>query len=574
MQKVTTKKGPANQSKPAPKPAVKSNQTGFRIPPWVWLLIIPVALYARILWFDFTALDDKFFVVQNAAFNENPSNIIKSFSSGLFLPENDTYYRPVFQVDIILESQLFGTSPMGFHLFSLLFHVASVFLLFLFFKTLKLNELTAMLLALLFAVHPVLSQTVAWIPGRNDQILMIFTLSGLIFLVRFFETGKFWYVGLHGLAFLFALLTKETAVMIPLLSFVIMMTLYRKSSRRLLIITPLWMILLLIWYRLRASSHPVFEDMVVQQMLASGIERIPAYLQYLGKIVFPFNLSAVPQFEQITLWWGIAALALFIALVVISKSYQKPLFLLGLFWYIVFLLPVLIVPKTLNDQVYEHRLYLPFVGILLMLSQTILFSYQWNRKLFLLSATLILAGYTTVTLFRLGCYQNIETFWRCATEDSPASSFAWLNRGIQSKDPATREQFIRKAYSLNPGEMLVNYWMGISAERKKLPDSAAFYYRKEFAYSNFPDLYINFSKVLYDLKKYDSAAYYLDEALKLDPENSKVPKVLSGIYFRLAESSWNRKRFDSAGYYLEQVLRLEPENQEAKQNLEMVRKIR
>jgi hypothetical protein len=574
MQKNNPKKRLPGKEKPGSIPVVKPEPSGLRIPPWVWLLVVPVALYARILWFDFTALDDKFFVVEHADFNEDPANIVKSFSRGLFLPENDTYYRPIFLVDMILESQLFGKSPMGFHLFSLLFHVASVFLLFFFFKALKINELPALILTLLFAVHPVLSQTVAWIPGRNDQILMIFTLSGLLFLLWYFETRKILYLCLHSLAFMLALLTKETAVMIPLLSFVILMTLFRKSGRQLLILTPLWVMLLVIWYRLRASSHPVFEDMVVQQMLASGIERIPAYLQYLGKIVFPFNLSAVPQFEQIPLWWGIAALAGMVALVVISKCYRQPLFILGLIWYIVFLLPVLIVPKTLNDQVYEHRLYIPFAGILLILSQTILFQRAWNRKIFLVAATLILVGYSTVTLLRLGCYQNIEIFWRCATEDSPESSFAWLNRGIQSKDPATREQFIRKAYSLNPREMLVNYWMGINSERKNLTDSAAFYYRKEFAYSNFPDLYINFSKVLFDLKKYDSAAYYLDEALKLDPENSKVPKVLSGIYFRLAESSWNRKRFDSAAYYLEQVLRLDPENREAQQNLEMVRKIR
>ena len=538
--------------------------------PFFWLILVPAALYMRILFFDLTALDDKFFVVDNAAFNQDAGNMIKAFSRGLFVDSDDIYYRPVFMVDIIVENHLFGTHPWGYHLFSLLFHVLSVVLLFIFLKKIKIPERTALLLALLFSVHPVLTQAVAWIPGRNDLLLMIFFLASLVFMIRYAETGHVVFFLLQFIFYLLALLTKETAVFIPVLSALILVLICRVNAREILPYLVSWIIALLIWYLLRATSHPSYQGVLLREMLDSGIARIPAILQYLGKIFFPVNLSAVPRFEDITLVWGFIALAIMAGLIIASKSYGKPLTILGVFWYLLFLLPVLIVPKNLNDQVYEHRLYLPFAGILLVLSQTLLFSSRWKEKNLLVSAGAVILVYAAISMVRLNVYANTETFWRHAVEDSPNSAFAWLNRGNQSHDSVDRERFIRKAYAIDPKEMLVNYWMGINAQRRKKYDSAELFYKAELHYSNFQDLYFNLSRVLAVQKKFDSAARYLKKGIELDPTKVEAVKSLAGIYFRLAEESWNRNKPDSVIYFLRQVTMFDPANPEANHNLAMV----
>ena len=146
--------------------------------PFFWLILVPVLLYTKILFFDFTALDDQFFVIDHKAFNQDLGNLIRVFNQGLFVPKNDVYYRPVFLIDMILENHLFGVKPWGYHLFSLIFHLISVSLLFVLLKKINIPEIPALLLSLFFAVSPVLTQTVAWIPGRNDQLLMIFFQIG------------------------------------------------------------------------------------------------------------------------------------------------------------------------------------------------------------------------------------------------------------------------------------------------------------------------------------------------------------------------------------------------------------
>ena len=566
-----------NQPRHTSKPSLKKPPSGRKGPPqplwqsfWLWLILVPALLYAKTIFFDFTSLDDQFFVVDHASFNENLGNLFNAFNQGLFVPENDIYYRPIFLVDMIIENHLFGISPWGYHLFSLLFHLCSVCLLFVFLKKIKIPEITSFLLALLFSIHPVLTQTVAWIPGRNDLILMIFFLTTLILIINYIQTHKLYLFFGQFITFLLALLTKETAVIIPVIAILLLRFVFAVKISKMLPLFGSWAVALLIWYGLRASSNPSYQGMLFQEMIQSGITRIPALLQYLGKIFFPFNLSAVPQFEDITLVWGTLSLMVLIVLIVISKSYNKPLVIIGFLWYFLFLLPVLLVPKLLNDQLYEHRLYLPFIGILLVLSQSLLLSEKWNTRHTLMISSGILLILMVVSFIRLDCYHDRQIFWDKAVIDSPKSAFAKLNQGIQSKDSVLREKYIRQAYAISQQEMLVNYWMGITAERNKKKDSAIFFYKKELTHSNFPDLYFNLSRCLFEMNKLDSAAWYLSKGIELDPTKKSAVNILANVYFKLAESAYERSKYDSAAYYLRQVTQFDPKNEQANHNLAMV----
>jgi len=560
-----------SEKKPAKKEAFLKNE---KLPWWqqplFWLIVVPLLVYAKIVLFDFTALDDQFFVLEHASFNENFENIFKVFNQGLFVPKNDIYYRPVFLVDMIIENHLFGTSPWGYHMMSLVFHTVSVMLLFIFLKKISVPEFTALISSLIFAVHPVLTQTVAWIPGRNDLILMIFFLTALIFIIDYCKTASYKALVFQFSAFLLALLTKETGVMIPVIALLLIGFHLKLKITKYWPLPATWIIALLIWYGLRASSEPSYQGMLFREMVESGLTRIPALLQYLGKIFFPVNLSAVPRFEDITLLWGTLALILLIFLVIYSKTYRNPLVFIGISWYFLLLLPVLIVPKNLNDQLYEHRLYLPVVGILIVLSQTVVFSEKWPKQKMVIAMAGLIVILSVVSFFRLNCYRNRQVFWEQAVKDSPTSAFARLNQGIQSTIPEVREKHIREAYTLDPREMLVNYWMGITMQRLKKTDSAVYFYKTELSHSNFPDLYFNLSQCLFDAGHLDSAAYYLAKGIELDPTKTAAVTALANVYFKLAESAYQRYQFDSTAYYLQQVTRFDPMNAQAFHNLAMV----
>src|SRR5271157_6276134 len=145
------------------------------------LILLPLIVYIKTLSFDFTKLDDHIFIQENQEYNSHPVNIIACFHRGLFVRSDDVFYRPVLLADFILESQLFGSNPKGFHLTNLLLHICCVLLLYLFLRKIEIPDTNALILALIFAVHPVLSQAVAWIPGRNDMLLVLFFFAAALF---------------------------------------------------------------------------------------------------------------------------------------------------------------------------------------------------------------------------------------------------------------------------------------------------------------------------------------------------------------------------------------------------------
>jgi len=287
-----------------------------------------------------------------------------------------------------------------------------------------------------------------------------------------------------------------------------------------------------IWLGVRSTATLLMNWVSPVQILQTGIDRLGVILQYLGKIFFPVNLTVFPMAEDITLVWGTLALAGLIALVVVSKSYTKPLTYLGLFWFIVFLIPVLIVPKTLNDQVFEHRLYLPVIGILIMLSQTIPFNGKFNPKIKYGMLSVIVSLFIIQCLVRTSYFNDPVTFWTHAVNGSPHSAYAKTLLATKTEDPAERERLFREALVLDPNMKNLNYYFGkVLFDRKEI-DTAEYYIRKELVLNPIPDAYFLLAQIAFTKDSFDSAAINLEKVIELNPLDPQANHNLVLLYFQ------------------------------------------
>jgi len=173
-------------------------------------------LYAKTIFFNFVYLDDNYLILDLQHFIKNPANIIKSFSEDVFISSLDNYYRPIFTISLIFNALIAGTSPYLYHLTNVLIHVLACCLLFLLLTELDYKRELSFVAALFFTIRPVLTQAVAWVPGRNDSLMAVFfncvfLLFSALFKTR--ESKKSYF--LHLLFFLLALLTKESALFFP-----------------------------------------------------------------------------------------------------------------------------------------------------------------------------------------------------------------------------------------------------------------------------------------------------------------------------------------------------------------------
>jgi tetratricopeptide (TPR) repeat protein len=192
---------------------------------WAFPAVLTAAvfiLYGRTVTYDFVNYDDYDLVVMNTEFLSDPSSILAAFRTHAFTShrEESVYYRPVLLLSYMADYAVWKSNPAGYHLTNVLLHAAAV--LTLYFLVLALlrgdgggrQKVTALFAALLFAAHPVQTESVAWVSGRNDVLLgLLLLLSFLCYVEQYREwKRRSWMFPLSALLFGAALLTKESAI--------------------------------------------------------------------------------------------------------------------------------------------------------------------------------------------------------------------------------------------------------------------------------------------------------------------------------------------------------------------------
>src|SRR6185312_13912488 len=170
-------------------------------------------MYARTVSYEYIGLDDTTLIETNYKFIKNFNNIPTAFTkhvmySGTTLDNEKDYYRPMLTLSFMIDAHIAGNAkPRWYHFANILYHLTACLLLFTLLYKLKVNSIATFLLTVLFSIHPVVDQAVAWIPGRNDTLLAIFVLSSFIFLLKYIETKEFKTLGWHIIFFGCALFT-------------------------------------------------------------------------------------------------------------------------------------------------------------------------------------------------------------------------------------------------------------------------------------------------------------------------------------------------------------------------------
>src|SRR4030042_5284946 len=179
------------------------------------IAVLTVGIYFNSLKGGFV-FDDKPMIVQYD-FIKDIRNILKAFISSTNIFGNTNYYRPLQTVSYMVDYFLWAGDPLGFHMTNVMFHILAVMAIYFFIILLFGNKIYAALTALFFSVLPVHTAAVSYIAGRADSILCLFAVLSLHCYIKFkyLKTGKGCFA-LSVLFFIFALLTKESALIVPL----------------------------------------------------------------------------------------------------------------------------------------------------------------------------------------------------------------------------------------------------------------------------------------------------------------------------------------------------------------------
>jgi tetratricopeptide (TPR) repeat protein len=519
--------------------------------PFIWIGLLGLIIYFQTLFFNFVYFDDNVLILDQQYFIKDISNIIKAFGRDVFATYNTIYYRPMYTVSFILNGVIGGTHPFVYHLTNCLLHILVSCLVFSLLIKLKYERFPALLFSLVFAVLPVLTQTVAWIPGRNDVILMLFILLSFMFFLDFIEKKKIRYIILHSLLFGLAVFTKEIAVALPIICLYYLHCIVKEKiiSKNKLLFIPIWILLFFSWFLLRHFnlSNPI--QVALPEVFKSVFFGSPAIVQYVGKIFLPFNLAVLPTIEDTTFVYGIIACVLIIAAFVFTKKIRWEFFFLGLLWFFLFLLPSFIYPFSDTVIHYrEDRLYVPVLGMfILLLESGPVKIVTAKRKIALPVFLSIICLFSVITVVYSMSFKERLVFWESAVKHSPHSPLAHRNLGAMyyfegMKDKAEAEY--RKALELNPREPMAHSNLGAIYVERNLLKEAEREFKEELEINpNFDRALFNLGLVYYRLKEFDLAIRYWKEAIRVNDMKTDAYYGLALVYHELNNE-------EQAQYYL------------------------
>ncbi len=436
-----THKHTAQQKQVALPPHGGSRRIALLRPPWPYLVLVCIILivYVQSFSFGYTEFDDGRLVHEKYSILKDFSGIKDILKRDVFLSAVDgTFYRPMQVLSYFVDTAAGGTHAGSYHISNVIFHCAvSCSLLSLLFL-MRFKNLTALLLAALYAVHPVFVQSVCWIPSRGDLLICLFAIWTMIFYLRYIENGKMLYLILQGLFYLFAAFSKETAVLFPIVLVSGSYLLHPKSMsrKRILPAALIWVVVFGVWFILRNN---VITSAGTADVTGIGplISNLPAIPVFISIFFIPLSLAPIPSFTVLPIITGIILIVGLATFAFFSGKLRDPHFLIGMIWFAVFIGPGLWFRPLIGGNAYDyltHRLYLPAVGLVIAIATLLQMEHSVVSKWILIAGGVAVVGGGIYSRMLSQYYDSPQTFYDFAVAMNPVSALARSNRGAIYRD--------------------------------------------------------------------------------------------------------------------------------------------
>lgn len=426
------------------------------IRPLILIAVVVFAVFANSLGGEFV-YDDQRQILRNPLI-QDPALYTKALTSDVWAFKGDgsvaasNYYRPVFVGWMILNFLFFGTSPFGWHFLNLLIHIAVTLLAFGIARRFGISRAAAFVVALVFGVHPVHTESVAWVSGAPDPLFSLFILLAVWFCENDAAAARrgdrraliSMNLGLALVFYALALGVKEIAT----LCFPIFAMLYARSGDDGTVIgewTKAWtrsipfaaLAVMFFVFRLiaiGAVTQPI--DGGSASFTESLLSAPAIFVFYLGQVFapsglgpnYPLRIVTEPGLVSFILPLAVSIFGLF---VLTSLGLRRSFGLLALGFFLLPLAPAMYAGSFPFEQIVHDRyLYFPLLGMLLLVVpvlEEVLTRFSPESGGRILVALSLVAGIalSVQTIGYNSAWRTSVALWERAVEVDPTSAFNW-----------------------------------------------------------------------------------------------------------------------------------------------------
>lgn len=548
-----------------------------------WLCLVAVgAVVLAAHWPGLSAralmLDDDQYLVENRLVQNPGWTSVKRFFTEVLQPSTVRgYYQPLTMISLMLDCTAGGSVDdlRPFHRTSLALHVANSLLVIVFLYLLFGRLVPAAMVGLLYGVHPVTIESVAWVSERKTVLAAFFALWSLVLYVYYVRRRDHRYGVSCLVMYVLSLLSKPTIVAMPVLLLLLdYWPLRRFSKKAFSEKLPLFVIAgaagaITFISQSRAASVTLPGQAGPVRVLLTVCHNIVFYLY---SFIWPANLSWYYPFpkpfdlSQPMVLFGVLGTCVLIALLLISLRRTRSLAVGWLFFFAA-ILPTLGVIGFHPMIAADRHMYFPMLGFLLPLGCFLALCWSGElgkrfgnagRRAALVMAVLLLAASEFIlTRCYLVHWRSSESVYEYMLGFSPDVAILHNNLGNVLKNAGEADRAVEhfnKSLELKPNSPEIHNNLGTLLDNLGRSDEAIEHYRKALKLKpNFSQAHYNLATSLAKQGKTDEAVIEFREALRGRPENVDI---LNNIAFALAEQG----KFGEASDYYKKALEIEPDN--------------
>ena len=400
--------------------------------PLLATVIIFFIIYNQVLTFELTDWDDYGYIKTNP---DIQNFAISKFFTNFYMGN----YHPLTCISLAIDYNFWQLNGKGYHLTNILFHAMNICLVFFFIKKLTERKDIAWFAAILFAVHPMHVESVAWVAERKDVIYGFFFLFSLIAYLQYIKTNKMMLYVASLLLFILSLLSKPAAIILPI---VLLLLDYFKNVqfnfRNILLKIPFFIISFCFGLVALRSQQVAMQTVFAPHF--PFLQRIfiasYGFTYYILSLFYPFSQSPLHPYpvtpsDPLPLYIylsGIVIIAL-ILLIILVKRHQRVL-IFGTVFFIINLLMVIQIIPVGQAIVAERYTYLPYLGLYIILGYLLFSMKPKTRNSLILVVSLWIIVLCFKTYYRLPVWKNSETLFSDIIEKYPKEPNAYYNRGL------------------------------------------------------------------------------------------------------------------------------------------------
>lgn len=355
---------------------------GFFLLSFFVLITITAAIYFRSLNNRFTNWDDDHYIIENADIKTFHGDSLSYTFKKIFHTYEQGNYHPLTMLSYCLDYERSQLNPKSYHVTNLMLHLLNVLLVFCFIWLLTKQKWVAFITALLFSVHPMHVESVAWVSERKDVLYSFFYLSALCTYIFYLqkEKNKALFYALTFLLFIFAVLSKAMAVSLPIAFFAIDYFLDRKITLKnslekapFLVISFIFGVVAILAQRSGNAMDDIAQYNFFDRILFSSY----GIMTYLWKLIAPMNLSCFYRYPVkengfYPAVFYIAPLIILALAFLISraKNFRKDL-IFGFGFFIITIAMVLQILPVGAAIIADRYTYLPYIGVFFIIARWI-----------------------------------------------------------------------------------------------------------------------------------------------------------------------------------------------------------